>query len=86
MERPASAKRGGAFARIWLAIAAIVSPRVWSAMVTGPKRQRAGICSAYRRAEQLSPGIRTMGRPLATSFRTGISLVFSYIENYIEGK
>jgi hypothetical protein len=55
-------------------------------MVTGPKRQRAGICSAYRRAEQLSPGIRTMGRPLATSFRTDISLVFSYIESYIEGK
>jgi len=27
-----------------------------------------------------------MGRPLATSFRTGISLVFSYIESYIEGK
>jgi hypothetical protein len=28
------------------AIAAIVSSRVWSATVTGPKRQSSGICSA----------------------------------------
>jgi hypothetical protein len=46
MESPASAKRGGAAARMRAAIVSMLSSRVWSATVTGPNRHSAGICSA----------------------------------------
>jgi hypothetical protein len=46
IESPASAKRGGAAARMRLAIASMLSLRVWSATCTGPNRHSAGICSA----------------------------------------
>ena len=45
IDRPASANRGGAAARMRRAMAAMLSSRVWSATVTGPKRQSAGIWS-----------------------------------------
>jgi hypothetical protein len=68
IDRPTSAKRGGSVARMWAAIAAMLSSRRWSATVTGPKPQSTGICSAYRRAVQLSPGTRTIGKgPLMSS-------------------
>jgi hypothetical protein len=53
-------RRGGENAV--LAIATMLSSRVWSATVTGPKRHNAGICSAYSLAEQLRPGTRTLGK------------------------
>jgi hypothetical protein len=43
IERPTSAKRGGAALRIPAAIAAMLSSRVWSATWTGPNRQSVGI-------------------------------------------
>jgi hypothetical protein len=43
-------------------MAAIVSSRRWSAIVTGPNCHISGNCSAYRRAEQLRPAISTIGR------------------------
>src|SRR5690349_22588364 len=38
-------------------------------MVTGPVRQRCGICAAYMRAEARSPGINTMGSGSLTCAR-----------------
>src|ERR1700692_3466265 len=65
MEWPASAKRGGASARIRRAIAPILSSRMWLATVTGPHRHRAGITGAYIRGELTRPGISKIGIELS---------------------
>jgi hypothetical protein len=46
MECPASAKRGGASAKILRAIAPMLSSRMWLATVTGPNRHSAGATGA----------------------------------------
>ena len=61
MEWPASAKRGGASARMRRAIAPILSSRMWLATVTGPNRQRLGTTGAKYRGEQTRPGTSRIG-------------------------
>jgi hypothetical protein len=43
-------------------MAAIVSSRRWSAIVTGQNCHISGNCSAYSRAEQFSPATSTIRR------------------------
>src|SRR6267378_1994660 len=61
MECPASAKRGGASARIRRAIAPILSSRMWLATVTGPNRHSAGATGAKIRGEETRPGTSRIG-------------------------
>src|ERR1700724_239812 len=61
MECPASAKRGGASARIRRAIAPILSSRMWLATVTGPSRHSAGTTGANIRGDDTSPGTSKIG-------------------------
>src|SRR5688572_20823249 len=61
MEWPASAKRGGASARILRAMAPILSLRMWLATVTGPNRHNAGTTGAKIRGEHASPGTSKIG-------------------------
>src|SRR6266850_3266758 len=61
MECPASAKRGGASARIRRAIAPILSSRMWLATVTGPNRHKAGITGAKIRGDDTRPGTSRIG-------------------------
>src|ERR1700686_838799 len=61
MEWPASAKRGGASARIRRAIAPILSSRMWLATVTGPNRHKAGTTGLKIRGEQTTPGTSKIG-------------------------
>src|SRR6267378_524672 len=61
MEWPASAKRGGASAKIRRAITAILSSRMWLATVTGPNGHSAGITGAYIRGDDARPGTSKIG-------------------------
>src|SRR5215510_6502047 len=61
MEWPASAKRGGASARMRRAMAPILSSRMWLATVTGPNRHNAGTTGAKIRGEETRPGTRRIG-------------------------
>src|SRR3954447_9272459 len=65
MECPASAKRGGASAKILRAITAILSSRMWFATVTGPNRHSAAITGAYIRADEAKPGTSIIGIELS---------------------
>jgi hypothetical protein len=59
--QPGQGEAGGASARIRLAMAAMVSSRVLSAMVTGPCCHRAESWAAYTRGEVNRPGTSTIG-------------------------
>src|ERR1700730_6618772 len=80
MERPHSANRLGAAARIARAIPLIVSCRVWSATLIALFSRKVAICSAKRSSVQPSPGTRTRCVECATMTHRLLRNEFDHFE------